>query len=118
MRDNAPLLIRGRISLRDEKDPQIMVDDIRPLSDISEAPQKPRPTSEEGKLGTLFIRLPSGDDPILKKIELILTMFPGREKIVIYFSDTGKRLGATCDIHEALIAELKKMLGEENVVAK
>lgn len=34
VQDAAPLLVRGKISLRDEKEPQVMVDSIRPLSDL------------------------------------------------------------------------------------
>ena len=45
-------------------------------------------------------------------------MFEGRDKMILYFSDTGKRLGKSCLIHEALISELKELLGEENVVVK
>lgn len=35
--ENAALLVRGRISVRDEKEPQLMVDSIRPLSDPARA---------------------------------------------------------------------------------
>ena len=45
-------------------------------------------------------------------------MFPGREKLVLYFEDTKKRVGAQCVVHEALVAELEEMLGKENVVVK
>ena len=45
-------------------------------------------------------------------------MFPGKQQMVIYFEDTGKRVGAHCVIHKALVKELQKMLGEGNVVTK
>jgi DNA polymerase-3 subunit alpha len=45
-------------------------------------------------------------------------MFPGKDKLVLYFEDTKKRLGSTCVIHPALLSELHEMLGDENVVVK
>jgi len=45
-------------------------------------------------------------------------MFPGRERMVIYFDDTKKTVGAKCTIHEALVRELREMLGDENAVVK
>jgi len=38
--------------------------------------------------------------------------------MVVYFADTRKKLGASCIIHEALIDDLREMLGAENVVVK
>ena len=67
---------------------------------------------------TLWVRLPSRDDPAVRRIELILTMFPGEQPLVLYFTDTKKRLGAHCVIHDALVRELREMLGDENVVVK
>ena len=119
IKDDAALLIRGRISLRDEKEPQLMVDNIRPLSDLDKLPppprQEPNPMRQDQ---TLYVRLPSRDDPLFEKIKLILTMFPGDGRIVVYFEDTKKRMGAPCLLHEALIAELRERCGEANVVLK
>ena len=120
--ENASLIVRGRISVRDEKEPQIMVDSIRPLSDIgtlaqTAAVQKPAaPAAQPGQ--KLWVKLPGADDPRLHKIELILTMFPGTEQMIIWCEREKKRIGARCLIHPALVQELKEMLGEENVVVK
>ena len=54
VQDAAPLLVRGKISLRDEKEPQVMADSIRPLSDldvpgrtaVSPAPPAAKPDRE------------------------------------------------------------------------
>ena len=121
IRDNAALVIRGRISVRDEKEPQLMVDTIKPIGDIGEmsaAPQKPaapRATPEGAKL---WVKLDSAENPALKRIELILTMFPGRQQMIIYCEKEKKRIGAQCIIHEALVDELREMLGDGNVVIK
>ena len=111
IRDNAALLVMGRISVRDEKEPQIMVDRIRPISDLGVAEK----SKGEKKL---WVKLPSKDDPALKRIELILTMFPGKQQMIIYCEKEKKRIGAACVIHDALVAELREMLGDGNVIVK
>ena len=42
LRDNAAVLVRGRISVRDEKEPQLMVDSIRPSRSSAPAPTPSR----------------------------------------------------------------------------
>ncbi len=120
---NARLLVKGKISLRDEKEPQLMVDSIRPLSDLSAAagPEQEaerRPPEHETAEQTLWVRLPSETDPLLEHIRLLLTMFPGRERMILYCEKEKKRIGTKCVIHEALLAELAELCGKENVVVK
>ena len=117
VKDDAALLVRGRISLRDEKEPQLMVDSIRPLSDLEKPSAAPR---QEGAAGdkTLYVRIPGREHPLFRRIELLLTMFPGDGRMVLYFEDTKKRVGAPCLLHESLIAELRELCGRENVVLK
>ena len=119
IRNHEPLMIQGRLSQRDEKEPQLVADSIRPLTDLAtmqmaQPKQKPQQTEDE----KLWVRLPSQEHPAVQRIQLILQMFPGRQQIILYFTDTKKRVGTRCVIHEALVEELKEMLGEENVVVK
>ncbi|MEG0035108.1 MAG: DNA polymerase III subunit alpha [Oscillospiraceae bacterium] len=114
IKENAPLVVKGRISIRDEKEPQIMVETIRPLTDIDAPAGETLPQTEK----TLWLRFPTKDDPRMKRLELILEMFEGDERMIIYFEDTQKRMTARCTIHDALIRELNEMLGQENVVIK
>ncbi len=44
--------------------------------------------------------------------------FPGRAQAILYFEDCKKRVGTYCQIHPALVEDLKERLGEENVVVK
>ena len=123
IREHAALLVRGRISLRDEKEPQLMVDSIRPLSDLDTpgmpgAAPAPKRSVETGKPRTLYVRIPGNTHPLCRRVELLLSMFPGNERMVLYFEDTKKRLGAPCLIHDALVQELTELCGAENVVVK
>ena len=120
IREAAALLVRGRISIRDEKEPQLMVNSIRPLTDLdvpgSSEPVIPKPSAEKGS--TLYVRLPSAGDPLCRRVELLLSMFPGKDRLILYFEDTKKRLTAPCLIHSAFVAELKAKCGDENVVVR
>ncbi|MEG1879486.1 MAG: DNA polymerase III subunit alpha, partial [Pseudoflavonifractor sp.] len=60
IKENMPLLVTGRISVRDEKAPQIMVDHVRPLTE-NDAAAPPKPDAEKPK--RLFVRIPSAEDP-------------------------------------------------------
>ncbi len=108
IRENSAILATGKISIRDEKEPQLMVDSIRPLSDLQ--------ATEEGE--TLYLRLPSREDSRLRKVRLALSFFPGQNPVVIYFEDCKKRVGSRCEIHSSLLKELSEQLGEKNVVVK
>ena len=120
LRENSPVVITGRLSLRDDKEPQIVVNRARPISDFSaveevmpqaEPPRKPR-------TGTLYLRLPSEADARYPKIRAMLNMFPGESAVVLYFADTGTRRGTRCLLMDSLLTELKNVLGEGNVVLK
>ena len=112
IKDNAPIIVRGRISMRDEKEPQLMADSIRPIADLGKLkPEPPRPNADS----KLWVKLPGEDDPRLVRIELILTMFPGQQQMIIYLEREKRRIGAKCLIHPSLIAELKELCGDANV---
>ena len=91
-----------------------MVDSIRPISDLNVLGTNAPPPKE----AKLWIKVKSADEAVLKRIKLVLTMFPGKQQMIIYLEREKKRIGASCIIHEALVEELKELLGEENVVIK
>ena len=114
------VLVRGRISARDDKDPQILVDQIRPVSDLELGGTPPAGTADgtRSRPQKLYVRLPSQESPVYDKLRLILTMFPGDSQIVLFLADTEKRLAAKCLHHPALIDELRELVGEDHVVLK
>ena len=114
IRENAPVVVKGSISVRDEKEPQLMVETLRPLTDIDPLEQEKKSKAEK----TLWVKLPSADDPRMARIALVKVMFEGDERMIIYFEDTKKRVGSGCIIHDAFVKELQELLGEENVVVK
>ena len=119
LKEGAAVVITGRLSLRDDKEPQIVINRARPISDFAEGSPEPaaRPTRQP-RQGTLYLRLPGEEGKLYPKIRAILNMFPGSSNVVLYFSDTGRRRGTRALLAESMLTELKKILGEGNVVVK
>ena len=121
LRENQPVVITGRLSMRDDKEPQIVVNRARPMSDFENQPQEPeRPVQAQPAITaqTLYLRLVSENDPAYSKVKAIINMFPGSSAAVLYFADTKLRRGAHCALDERMITELRSLLGNENVVVK
>jgi len=115
LKENMPIRAEGRISVRDEKAPQLMCDRVQPLTEDGTAPKEAK--AEQPK--KLYVRLPGPDDPRWRKIQLILGLFHGRELFRAKFTD--RDLWAEpipCAVHPALIQELNALLGPENVVVR
>ncbi len=113
---NTPVVVKGRLSVRDEKPPQIMCDTIYPL-DTKAVPAAPEPPKAK-KTATIFLRFPSMDSVAFRHIRLVMIMFEGETPVKIRLADTGKLLAGKCLNHPALLAECRQWLGEENVVVR
>jgi DNA polymerase-3 subunit alpha len=120
IRENQPVVITGRLSVRDDKEPQIVINRARPMTDFSEGNMAPEPEirREPPRQGTLYLRLNSQEDPRYSKVRAILNMFPGNSGAVLFFADTRQRRGTRCALAQSMLNELKNVLGEENVVIK
>ena len=121
LRDGSAVVITGRLSLRDDKEPQIVVNRARPISDFAQGAPEPEITPQPAQVvrqGTLYLRLPGEEGKLYPKIRAIVNMFPGDSSVVLYFADTGRRRGARAALAESMLRELKNVLGEGNVVVK
>jgi len=121
LKENSPVVVTGRLSLREEKEPQIVINRARPISDYAQMPQIPeeQPVRRtENRQGTLYLKIGSEQDPVYSKVKAILNMFPGSNPVVLYFADTKVRRGTRCVLGESMIRELENILGNVNVVIK
>ena len=118
LKEGAAVVITGRLSLRDDKEPQIVVNRARPISDYAENPDREPAPKAPPRKGTLYLRLPGEEGRLYPKIRAIVNMFPGENGVVLYFADTGARRGARAALAEPMLLELKKQLGDGNVVVK
>ncbi|MCI8526254.1 MAG: DNA polymerase III subunit alpha [Oscillospiraceae bacterium] len=118
--ENAAVGVQGRISVRDEKEPQIILNRAAAIDEFcaqSQARPAPRaPAAEPGQ--KLYLRLPGQEAPVMRKITAVLHMFPGTMPAVLFFQDTRRRMGCTCLPDADLFQELRELLGTENVVIK
>jgi len=134
LKENSPVVITGRLSLRDDKDPQIVINRARPMSDfengIPEEPEEPRferrgrfedrrPQGPEILPGnTLYLQLPSESDPRYRKVRAIVNMFPGTGAVKVFFADIRRMRGAQAAFDSRMVQELRRVLGDGNVVIK
>ena len=121
LKENSPVVITGRLSIRDEKEPQIVINRARPMSDFANQepiPEPEMPRQNRIHQGTLYLRLPTEDQKLYPKVKAILNMFPGDSGAVLFFEDTRQRRGTRCVIMDSMVNELKNVLGEANVVLK
>ena len=120
LRENSPVVITGRLSIRDEKEPQIVINRARPITDFSERPEpQPEPQRQEPKnFGTLYLQLSGEDDPRYRKVKAIVNMFPGEGTVKVFFADTRKMRGAKASFDSRMLEELAALLGDANVVLK
>ncbi len=121
LKENSAVVVTGRLSIRDEKDPNIIINRARPISDyVEEAPQpeqKAEPKVYSSDL-TLWLKLPSEEDPRYQKVRAIVNMFPGEGTVKLFFADTRKMRGARASLDSRMLDALKKLLNDENVVLK
>ncbi|WP_295733751.1 DNA polymerase III subunit alpha [uncultured Oscillibacter sp.] len=119
LRENQAVVVKGKLSVRDEKAPQLMCDSAYPLE--TAAGGLPPPAPQSGKLvkgETLYLKFPSLDHPAVRHMKLVFTMFPGDTQVKMVMADTRKVYGTQALLHQALIQEAKETLGGENVVVK
>ena len=136
LKENSPVVITGRLSLRDDKDPQIVINRARPMSDFENGePEEPeeryerrdryerreayRPQNPQLLNGnTLYLQLAGESDPRYRKVRAIVNMFPGEGVVKVFFADTRKMRGARAAFDSRMVEELKNVLGDKNVVLK
>ena len=118
MKENQAVVAKGRLSVRDEKAPQIMCDSIYPLSTVEGGIPEPQPKRETAAGETLFLKFPSIDDPAIRHMKLVFQMFPGKSVVKMVMADTRKVYATQALLHPALVQEAQETLGHENVVVK
>ncbi len=121
--EGAAIAVSGTVSEGEDVETKIIADTItsllsvRPDANTTETPK----TAESDKPKTLYLRLPSLDGALFDRIKAVLDIFIGSTPVMLYGSSEKKyikRVGAGADIQPNMLALLKKLLGEENVVIK
>ena len=118
MKENQAVIVKGRLSVRDEKAPQIMCDSIYPLSSAEGPAPEPQEQKKQAAGETLFLKFPSLSDASIRHMKLVFHMFPGTGTVKMVMADTRKVYATQALLHPALVKEAQEVLGNENVVVK
>lgn len=121
LQEGAVLVIEGRLSRRDERDAQLLVErmflpqaDAVPAAPVA-VPTAPKSAAPAG----LYLTLPSQQHPSFVRCKLLLQVFEGEMPVFIRFADTDKRLRAPralwIDPNDVLLRELQALLGQDKV---
>ena len=114
LKENQAVVIVGKLSLREDKPPQIVINRARPIADYAQEERQSQPAENQ----TLYLRLAGEDEIVYPKIRAILNMFPGRSQAILFFADTKLRRGTLCSLDNRMLEELNRVLGKDNVVMK
>ena len=120
------VILGGRLSIREEEEPKLLLDTVEPLYTDAELEQMEAqgtilPASKQVLPGnTLYLRIPS--DSAISMITPVLQRSPGAVTVVLYIESTGAKLRAPQSLFvsptQELIHNLSDMLGTKNVVLK
>ncbi len=126
------VVLTGRLSIREDEDPKLLLDSVEPLMTNAEIEQAIRngtlskqaaaPAKKDDVLpgGTLYLRLPS--DSAIAVVRPVLGRYRGEVSVVLYIESTGIKLRAPKELYvkptRAMMDELIDMLGHKNVVLK
>ena len=112
LREGEILLVEGRLSLREEKEPTVVCDRIEPNPKNTVKPQEgPRKKQRPG----YFVRLSGKDDPRLAKLRLLTEIFEeGRFPLYIFTPEGGYALLGTVEDCGQVTQELEALFGPEN----
>jgi DNA polymerase-3 subunit alpha len=104
LEDESMVLINGRISIKEDEQPKIICDDVKPLKKI--------------KIQKLYLKIQK-EDSMEASVESLLKFFNGNTPVCLYNEDNKSvkvlEKDYWVDMNDCLMKELKCRLGEENV---
>lgn len=115
LQTGAVVLVSGRLSLREDREPSLVCDTIQPCpNEASLSLRKPQPK----KPPRLFLRVPAAQSSEKEKALNLLLIFEGNTPARFYYNDSKKYddRAVGVDVNEPLLDELRRILGAENVV--
>ncbi len=110
------VLINGRLSMREDREPSVVCETIEPNpKNILKETAKPEKKQRKG----IFLRLESEKCPEITKINTLIDIFGGGFPVYAFFKNTGKyeRIGFV-NLNEPMCNEFKTIIGDENVVVR
>ena len=140
--EHMPLIIDGRISLREEEEPKIICERIFAVSQAehlppaeygssesprhsdTSSPPAPMPKEQPKPRGNpiLFLRVPSMESPEWQRALKVIKVFDGISRVFIRCADSGELVEAPAQyrvmMNSVMLDELTRILGEGNVAVR
>ena len=115
--EGSAVLVRGTLSLEEDKAPKILADTVEKAPETAPAKQKTSSGHSKKRTG-LFLRLASVDCPEAKAVQSVLDGFGGKSDVYFYCTDTKNyyKLKQTCAWSEQLLCELEKILPKNSII--
>ena len=112
------VLIRGRLSMREDREPSIVCESIEPNPVNLYKNGEEKPAKRRQRDG-IFLRLPSKGCAEERKIDLLTEIFEGTFPLYCYYNDVGEysRKGYVA-LNAPMLDEMRYILGDENVVVR
>ena len=109
---NAFVFLRAKVQYDESRGTKLLVEELR------------HPTERElqEKILRLYLKLPSREAEVTKKVLALLEQYPGVHECILYFADTKKSFSTLnrfgVDLHNELLARLKEQLNDGEIVIK
>ncbi len=116
--EDSVIVAEGRLSLREDEEPKLIVNQAQPLmTKVATRQQEEKPKGSK-----LYVKLCLGKDYLLDRIKPLLAAHSGQVPVYIHIEETASTAIAPKSLwvtpEESLLAQLKELLGAENVVLK
>ena len=123
---DSPVVITGKISVKEDEDPKIIMNDGSFLSPDGKVPLYPKSRAPKVKKKDisemkLYLKVPSTESEEFARVSAFLSIFSGTVPVVIYDSSKSKAVamkGSGATVTAFTVGELREMLGSENVVIR
>lgn len=120
LHEESIVVVKGRISIKEDEAPKIIAEKIVPLNQSSEIT---KPTIKKSS-NKLFLKVSENmnEKYMLSNIDEILKKYKGNVTVIIYLESCKKKIITEKDnwvtINKDLLSELKSLLGDDSVVFK
>lgn len=114
--EGSVICVQGSLSLEEEKDAKVLV------NTIEQPPTKLPEATKKRKKQALYLRFDSKQDDRIRLAKRVTTIFDGTTPLYFFYNDTGEYelqpREEFVEVNDTELQELKRILGDENVVYK
>lgn len=135
LRLDAAICVDGNLSVREDEPPKILVSEIRPLLEngtfvpTPKFDPKPKPQAQlkssvspspKAPISKIYLRVPDLECVAFRKAKNLVEIFEGGVRVIFYDASTSSYVQTSLGIDASpfVLSELRRVLGDDNVVPK